>query len=330
MPNPTRSEVHVNRPLSSIAVATIQDQKNFIHDKVFPVVGVVKQSDKYFRFDRSYWMRPGAEKRAPATESLGSGFSVDSSPQYFCDVWAYHQDLDDYTFQNCDEPIDLHKASVEFLTQKMMLRREKLFIQTYMAPGVWGGLLTTNGNGVRVPTDYTPSISWSSDNSNPIADIAKMKTEITRQTSITPNTMVVSHDVNERLKQHPMVLNRILYSQLGIATEDLLAQFFGVDKYLVAKAVENTAQEGQVGQYNFMQDNKILLTYAAPNPGIMIETGGYIFSWTGMYGASAMGSRIKKFRLEHLSAERIEMEMAFDMAQVSPELGILGTNMLTP
>jgi len=328
MPNPTRSEVHVNRPLGSIAVATMQDANNFIHDKVFPIVGVVKQSDKYFQYDRSYWMRPGAEKRAPGTESVGSGWSVDSSPSYFCDVYAHHVNLDDFTIQNCDDPIDLHRDSVEFLTQKMMLRREKLFIQSYMAPGVWGGLMTTNGLGVRVPTDFTPSVSWSSDNSNPIADVAMLKTEITRTTSLKPNTLVVSHDVNERLKQHPMVLSRILYSQLGIATEQLLAQFFGVDKYLVASAVENRAQEGQTGDFDFISDNKILLTYAAPSAGILRPTGGYIFSWTGMYGASAMGSRIKTMRLEHLASERVEMEMAFDMKQVSPELGILGTNLL--
>jgi len=329
MPNPTRSDVHVNRPLGSIAVATIQDAKNFIAQQVFPIVGVMKQSDRYFSYDRSYWMRAGAEKRAPATESAGSGWKIDSNPQFFCDIWAYHTDLDDYTLQLADDPIDLHRDSVEFLTQKMMLRREKLFTQTFMSPGVWGGLLTTNGSGKRVPTDFTPNISWSNDNSNPLADIAMLKTEITRTTSLEPNVLVVSHDVNERLKQHPMVLSRILYSQLGIATEELLAQFFGVDKYLVAKAVENRSQEGQTGDYDFISDNKILLCYSAPSPGILKPTAGYIFSWTGMYGASAMGSRIKTMRMEHLSAERIEMEMAFDMHQVSAELGILGTNLLT-
>jgi len=329
MPNPTRSDVHVNRPLGSIAVATIQDAKDFIHSQVFPIVSVAKQSDRYFTYDRSYWFRAGAEKRAPATESAGSGWKIDSTPTYFAEVFAYHVDLDDYTIQNSDEPIDLHRDAVEFCTQKMMLRREKLFVQKYMAPGVWGGLVTTNGLGQKVPTDFTPSVSWSNDNSNPIADIAKMKTEIKRTTSLTPNIMVVSHDVNERLKQHPMVLSRILYSQLGIATEQLLAQFFGVDKYLVAGAVENSAQEGQVGDYDFITDNKFLLTYAPNSPGILKPTGGYIFSWSGMYGASALGSRIKTMRLEHLSAERIEMEMAFDFHQVSADLGILGTNLLT-
>lgn len=327
MPNPTRSDVHVNRPLGSISVAFTQENANWIHDKVFPIVGVSKQSDRYFTYDRSYWLRAGAEKRAPATEAVGSGWSVDSSPTFMCDVWAYKVDLDYQTIQSADEPIDLQRDAVEFVTQKMMLRREKLFTQRFLSPGVWGGYQLTI-DGKKKAQDYTPDKPWSDDDSNPIAEIARLKVEGQRQTGYKMNTLVVTTDVNERLKQHPLILSRILFSQLGVGTEELLAQFFGVDKYLVSDAIENTAQEGQVGQYNFINDNKFLLCYAAPSPGLMKPTAGYIFSWTGMYGASAIGGRIKTYDLVHLNAERVEMEMAFDMQQISAEMGILGTNLL--
>lgn len=329
MANPTRSDVHVNRPLSSIAVATIQSPDDFVHMAAFPNVPVQKQSDRYFVYTRDYWFRSGAQKRAPATESAGSGFHIDNTPNYFCDKWAFHMDVDDDTRQNADDPIDLDRDATQFIMQNLMIRREKLFVARYMSAGVWGGHTMTNGSGVQVAADFTPDVQWDQSTSNPMADIAKLKTGIKRITAMTPNVMIVSHDVNEALKENPLVLDRIKYTQEAIVTEQLLARLFGVDKYLVASAVENLSQEGQTAQYQFMISNKILLMYAAPAPGILKPSAGYIFSWSGLYGGSAYGSRMKTMRMEHLAADRVEGEMAFDMHMVSADLGVLGVNILS-
>lgn len=327
MSNPVRSDVHVNRPLTAISVATIQAESDFIHQQVFPNVPVLKQSDLYFKYTRDYWFRSGAQKRAPATESAGSGFHL-TTDSYFCDKWAFHMDLDDDTVANADM-LSLDKSATEFVTRNLLLRREQLFMQRYLAPGVWAGNMATNSMGVLAPADYTPDISWSDASSNPVADVAKLKIGVKRITSLSPNTMVVSPDVNEALKQHPLVIDRIKYTQKGIATEELLAQLFGVDKYLVASAVYNSSQEGQLANYNFISNNKFLLCYAAPAPGIMVPSAGYIMSWSGLFGGSAYGSRIKRMRMEHLEADRIEGEMAFDMKMVASDLGVLGTNLLS-
>lgn len=328
MAPPLRSEVHVNRPLGSIAIADIQDAKDFIHMNCFPNVPVLKQSDRYFVYTRDFWFRTSAAKRAPATEAAGSGFHIDNTPSYFCDKWAHRMDVDDDTRQNADDPIDLDRDATQFITQNLLLRREKLFVARYMSEGVWGGLQMTNSSGIQVATDFTPSILWSDDNSNPMNDVAILKTEIKRTTALQPNVMVVSHAINERLKEHPLVLDRIKYTQTAVVGEELLARLFGVDKYLVASAVENSSQEGQTAQYDFITKDKILLVYAAPAPGILKPSAGYVFSWSGLYGASAFGSRIKQYRMEHLAADRIEGEMAFDMHMVSSDLGVLGTNLL--
>lgn len=328
MANPTRSDVHVNRPLSSIAVATIQAESDFVHMSAFPNVPVLKQSDRYFVYTRDFWFRTQAQKRAPATESAGSNFKIDNTPSYFADRWAMHLDVDDDTRQNADDPIDLDRDATQFITQNLLLRREKLFVARYLAPSTWGGLVTTNSSGVQVASDFTPSVLWSADNSNPMQDIATLKTGIKRTTAMTPNVLIVSHDINERLKNHPLVLDRIKYTQEAVVGEQLLARLFGVDKYLVASAVENLSQEGQTAAYDFITSNKFLLCYAAPAPGILRPSAGYVFSWSGLYGGSEFGSRIKTIRMEHLEADRIEGEMAFDMHMVAQDLGVLGLNVL--
>lgn len=45
---PTASDVHIDKPLTNISVAYIQNTNEFIADKVFPTVPVDKQTDKYF------------------------------------------------------------------------------------------------------------------------------------------------------------------------------------------------------------------------------------------------------------------------------------------
>ena len=55
MPQPTQNQVHVDAILTNISVAYMQKQENFIANKVFPIVPVDKQSDKYFSYTKNDW-----------------------------------------------------------------------------------------------------------------------------------------------------------------------------------------------------------------------------------------------------------------------------------
>jgi hypothetical protein len=324
MPQPTRSDVHVNRPLTNISIAYIQKAQDFIADKVFPIVPVLKQSDRYFRYTKDYWFRTAAAKRAPASESAGSGFVVDNTPSYFADVWAMHQDIDDQTRANADQPLDLDRDATLFVTQNLLLRREIQFVNQYMAANVW-----TGGPGaVDYNVGATPANQWDQSSSNPMAQIDYLKQFIKSQTGFLPNTLVLTPDVFFALRNNASVLDRIKYTQRGIVSEDLLAALFGVEKLLVASAVQNTAQEGKTGAFSFLVSNVALLVYANPAPSILQPSGGYIFSWQGLFGAGAQGNRIMSFRMEHLKADRIEGEMAFDMHLVGSDLGVYLYNIL--
>src|SRR3990172_11513905 len=91
MSQPGRSQIHVNKPLTNISVAFLQRLTGFVADRVFPVVPVQKQSDKYYKYERKQWFRSDAQKRAPSTESAGSGWDL-STDQYLADVWSVHKD----------------------------------------------------------------------------------------------------------------------------------------------------------------------------------------------------------------------------------------------
>jgi hypothetical protein len=320
MPNPLRSDVHVNVPLTNISIAYIQDADNFVASQVFPNIPVPKQSDRYFTYSKEDWFRDEAQLRAAGTETAGGGYSIDNTPTYFANVYGLHKDVDDQIRANADIPLDMDRDGTEWLTQQLLIRRERVWASNYFHTTVWGTDL------VGVPAAAVPGtsfIQWDNANSNPIEDIVYAGTEIEQNTGFAPNTLVLSPYVFNALKNNADILDRIKYTQRGILTTDILAALFEVDNVMVARSAFNSAAQGATGVFDFIISTKsALLCYANPRPSILTPSAGYTFSWTGYLGAGNAGNRIKTFRMEHLSADRIEAEMAFDSKLISADLGV--------
>lgn len=321
MPLPTLSDVHVNRPLTAISVAMIQEAANFVADQAFPAVPVAKKSDVYFVYDNAYWNSDEMKDRAPGTESEGNGWAVDASNSYVCAVKAFHKDIDDQIRSNADAPINLDTEATRYVTLKALIKREKLFAAAFMAGGVW----TRDYDGVAAAPGANEVLQWNDATSTPIEDVWDAKAAILQQTGFEPNTLILGYPVYKTLVNHPDIVDRVKAGQTpgGPALVDTteLAQVFKVGKVLVMKATENTANEGAADSHAFIGGRKALLCYAPSAAGLMTPSAGYIFTWTGFLGAGAAGQRIKRFRMEHLSADRVEIEIAYDMKLISADLG---------
>ncbi len=320
MPNPTAGDVHVNALLTNISVAFIQSEADFVAAQVFPAIPVQKQSDYYMSYDREDWMRLKAKKRAPGTESVGGGFRIKTDNTYFCDVWAYHQDVDDQTRANADAPLNMDRDATLNVTRQMLLTRENDWAAAFLTTGLWTGSSTG--------TDIVPSTKWDVSTATPIDDIDAEKDAIMSKTGIRPNMLVLTQDVYTVLKNHPTILDRIKYTQRGVITADLMAGMLDVQKLVVVRAVIDDSDEGATASPGFLATDRALLCYSEPNPGIMKPSAGYTFMWNGLLGASA-GARIKRFRLEQLESDRIEVEAAWDHVLVAADLGAYFTTVLT-
>src|SRR5438132_3569513 len=124
MPEPTLSSVHVNRPLTNISQAYMQDSTDYIADRIFPVVPVQKQSDRYFVYTKGDWFRDEAQQRAPGTQSAGSGYNLDNTPSYYAPVYAIHKDVDPQIRANSDVPLNADRDATLWVTHRIMLKRE--------------------------------------------------------------------------------------------------------------------------------------------------------------------------------------------------------------
>jgi hypothetical protein len=308
MAQPTQNSVHVNRPLTMISVAYMQGQDSFIADKVFPVIPVDKQSDLYFIYTKNDWFRDEAQPRAAGTESAGSGYGL-STDSYKCDVFALHKDIPDQVRANEDAPLNSDRDATEFVTNRLLLRREIQWATDYFATSVWG-------------TDSTPSNLWSDyTSSDPIGDIRTGKRTVKLNTGFDPNTLVLGYDVFLKLQDHPDIIDRYKYTTSSVITEAMLAPLFGVAKVLVAGGVKATNVEGETAAYSFIQGKHALLAYVAPRPSVLTPSAGYIFGWKGVSQGNGFTVGTKKFRMEHLESDRVEGQVAFDNKVVATDLG---------
>ena len=317
---PGRGDVHVDKPLTNIAIAYAQEPGVFIADRVFPVVPVAKQSDVYFTIPRGAWFRDEMQKRAPGAESAERTHTV-GSDSYLCDVWALHENLADQVRANYDSPLQADREITEGLSQAGMIRKEKAWATAFFTSGLWTGDYT----GVDSATPGASQFGrWDRADSTPIEDIRLGKRNVHERTGFRPNKLVMGREVYDALLDHPDIVGRLDRGQTtgaAIVMRQNLAALFELDEVLVMDSVENTAAEGATDVFAFIGGKSALLVYAAPSPGLYVPSAGYTFSWTGLMGAGALGMRMKRMRIETRESDRMEIQMAFDQKLVAADLG---------
>ena len=315
---PKMQDAHIDRALTNVSVAYLQDANAFIADKVFPIVPVKRQSDVFYTYNKGDFMRDEAQERGAGTESAGGDYGVEAADPYYCRKHAFHKDVTEEERVNYDDPLDADTDATTFVSQKMLIRRENAWSSKFFIPGVWG----TEVAGADAAGD-NQVIRWDLPTSDPIKDITTAAVKMASETGFKPNVLVLSPYAFNALKNHEDILDRIKYTQKGIVTEDLLATLFGVDEVYVAWAVSNKAAKGAADAIDFIMGKHALLCYRAPRPALRQPSAGYIFAWTGLQGSGAYGNRIVRLPMDQLGlgTERIEGEIAFDVKRICKDLG---------
>jgi hypothetical protein len=176
--------------------------------------------------------------------------------------------------------------------------------------------------------DSSPSgnefLAFDQTDSDPIEFFDQRREVLGSATGFWPNTLVLGPAAFRAIKNNPLVLERIKYTQRGMVSEDLLASLLEVDQVLVARAVYNSANEGQTADIGFIAPtDSALLVYAAPDPAIDTPTGGYTFTWSNLIpgATNEMGAVIERGREELAHSDIFQGRMAIDPAIVAPALG---------
>jgi hypothetical protein len=206
MPNPTISDVHVNKPLTNLSVAYIQDQNNFIASKVFPNMPVSMKSDLYYKFNKEDFLTSQMEERAPGDESAGSGYRL-STDNYFCRVFALHKDVPDQVRANSDTVLQPDREAVEFLTQNALIKRELDWASAYFTTGVWTNQVAGQAGASNMGGGF--SQYWNLAASTPIEDIRFAIKAVHKLNGIKPDILVLGASAWYALQDNPDLIDRV-------------------------------------------------------------------------------------------------------------------------
>lgn len=315
---PGLTDVHVDRPLTQIAIAYAQRPEVFIADRVFPIVPVAKQTDKYFVLPAI--KRDEMKKQAPGTKPARRTHRV-STDSYSCDVWSLAEDLSDQVKANYDDPLDAEREITEGLSEAGMIRKELEFVSNFFTTGKW----TSDVTGVDNSSPGALQVSrWDRDDSTPIEDIRKYKRIVQKRKGYTPNKLVLGPEAYDALLDHPDIVGRLDRGQTtgpAIVMRQNLAALFEVQEVLVFDSIYDTAAEGASASMSFIGSKAALLVYSAPRPSLYAPSGGYTFSWTGLLGGGALGMRMRNVRNDEREANMLQIQMAFDQKLVEADLG---------
>lgn len=329
MPKLTPGDVHVNRPLGNVSTAHFQASTNFVANRAGLTIPVEKQTDSIFRFKKGSFHRNEMAIRAPGAESVGGGFDMDTALTYTCPVRAFHSDIPDQVRANTDAPLNQDRAHTMLVTQKALIAREVSFASALMASGAaWdvkkAGVASGSyvlGTNVTNWDDYT--------NSNPIEDVAYYCTQVHKNSGgFRPRHGIMSRSVWDVIKNHPDITSRITGGSTilnpAIVTQQLVASLFELEELLVMDAVYDTSLEGGTSSMSFLGGDAFLVYYKPPAAAIEMPSAFYQFNWTGMFGMAAeTGARVKKFRVDAVASDRIEIESAYDVKLTGGDMAFL-------
>lgn len=320
MPLPTQGDVHVNKPLTMLTEAFLQEEKDFVSMTVFPPIPVDNKSDVYYKFNRGDFFRREMKPRAPGAEAESAGYRL-TTGTYTATEYALAHPIPDSIRRNADKMLNLDYAGTQFLTQQALLDREVNWATAYFASSKWGTDMTGAASASPTQVKY-----WSSSGSTPIEDVLAAKATIKQNTGKDPNVLVLGYVTHQKLKTNAEIVDRLKYGQTApgavVVSNTDLAQLFEVDRVVVMGAINTTSAEGAASDtFDFVGGKHALLAYANPSPGLMVASAGYTFNWQGLQGATGTGWRIKKYRWEKIASDILEIEQAYAFGLASSALG---------
>jgi len=319
-----RGTIHVDRYLTNFSLAWIQSQVHFVGRRASTIIPVTNQSNKYVVYPRGYFWRDESKPRPLGGRPVQITYEVGEGT-YSAQEWALEHLIDDRQRANTDAPINLDENATRLLSMKQMIRMDRLWAEKFFVPGAWTTL--------RVGTASTPGagqfLQFGDANSDPIMTIDAAKDAMFKITGFMPNTLVLGSDVRTQLRSHPDIADRIKYTGVGLADEAKLQELFDVPNVVTARALYTTSAEGATDAFDHIVDSKSMwLGYIAPSPALDTPTAIATFAWTGLLPGvtNALGGVMERGRDDRAHSDWFHNRMAFDIKQVSADLGIFFQN----
>jgi hypothetical protein len=266
MPQMSNSQARIIDPvLTSIA----QGYKNadFVGGALFPTVKVGARGGKIVQFGKEDFMlyntgrSPGQNTKRVAFGHLGLPYVLESH--------SLEGQLPIETIQEAQAVpgIDMSKNTIYGTQNIIALRLEKQQADTARNAAAYGAGNKLTLSGTSQWSDYSGV-------SDPVAVIEAGKEAVRKKIGKRANTAVIGAVVFAALKQHPKVVDRMKYTGRDVATPELLAQLFGLDKVYIGDAV----YADDAGNFTDVWGKDVVLAYT--ETGTLQDKGQPSYGYT--------------------------------------------------
>lgn len=262
--SPTLQDIRIDPVLSNVSIA--YQNEDYIAEQILPIIPTTQRTGKYFKYDTSKFRKENS-LRAMGAPSKEVEYGLSISTPFVCLDHALKAIVPDELKDQAPSPLSPEIDAAENVTEKLLIEKEydlAAYMQALTATGTSGKTLA----GITMWSDYT--------NSSPIDDIKTGKAAIHAKIFKEPNTLVLGKEVYEKLLDHPDIIDRIKYRS-DVATLEILARLFGVDKIFIGAAGYESAKEGHASSMAYIWGKYAWLLYVTSRPGIRQISFGYHF-----------------------------------------------------
>ena len=197
---------------------------------LFPQVAVPTRGGNIVTFGKEDFMLY-ASARAPGTNTKRVQFGYSGSTYALVDYGLEGQVPIEVLQDGMNGPgIDHAAMAIRKVSNIMALRLEKQAADLATTAGSYAAGNKTTLSGTAQWSDYTGT-------SQPIQNIETAKEAVRAATGKRANTVVMGALVMAKLRQHPVIVDRMKYTGRDVATPEILAALMGVDRVLVGDAI---------------------------------------------------------------------------------------------
>lgn len=319
----TPNQIHVDEALSQISVA--YQNPDLVCEEIFPVVGVDKMSDVFFKFSKQHF-RTLSDAGRPGVDVNEIPIDLDARGFYMVDGHMLDYPMPDQIAANADPGADLDIEQVLKVTASIRLNEENA-----LAAAVTSTANITQNATLSGPTQWSDFV-----NSDPFLVIDQKKSTIRKATGLLPNRLLISEYTYLTVRNHPKLIDRVKYTQIG-ARRPLeageLAEAFGVEKVLIGAALKQQNNEGQADSLDYIFGKDALLFYRPPSPGKRIAALGYTFVFMasvtengrlqGDLNSPSGGFIVRRYRFEKRRSDVIGVDFYYDQRFIDANCGFL-------
>jgi hypothetical protein len=291
---PLRSQLHVDQLLSQVAVK--YQNTRFIHDKVFPMVPVKKQSDLYRTYNRN-WNIP---ETARAVGALANEHQFEiGTAQYSLAKHALKSYVPDTAAENYDIT-DLRADVTMELSEKIMMRKERDCAALFTT--------TSWSLGASLAADDT----WVTGSARPINLFDTAAATVVGNSGVQPNFAIIPLDSYNALKNHTTVVDRVKYTSKELSPA-IVGALIGIGDLLVPDIYFDSGLYGASAATGAIQSiwktDFAFVGYKPASPGFFQLSSGYMFQ--------RAKPLVRRWREEEREADAIEVDCEYQFKVVA-------------